>query len=264
MTTPTYLARLHPHERDKHITFDEGPHIYHVDGDSSFTSVTKWNHQHFKPFNASLIIRKMMNSKKWPRSKYFGKTAQEIKDGWSKSGQEAAAAGTKLHYDIECFWNMCSNKNDSVEYQYFLNFNKQFPLKPYRTEWTIWDKEHKLSGSVDFIAENEDGSLTIYDWKRSKEIKKFNNFDSAITPCINHLPDANFWHYALQLNTYRKIIENNYGKKIHEMYLVCLHPNKPNFQRIKVPRLEEEMNELFKERKKSITKSITESIVVNS
>ena len=49
------------------------------------------------------------------------------------------------------------------------------------------------------------------------------------------------------------MIEDNYGKKIHEMYLISLHPNKPNFQRIKVPRLEEEMNELFKERKKSIS-----------
>ena len=254
MTTPTYLATLNPHERDSHIQFDEKPHIYYVDGDSTYISVTKWNHSHFKPFNADNIIHKMMQSKKWPNSKYYGKTKQEIKDLWSRNGKEASAAGTKLHYDIECFWNKDSKQNESVEYQYFLNFIKQFPLKPYRTEWMIWDIDHKLSGSVDFISENEDGTLTIYDWKRSKGITKFNRFGSAITPCINHLPDANFWHYSLQLNTYKKIIEDNYGKTISKMYLICLHPNQPNFQRLEVPHLKTEMEELFLERKAVVKK----------
>ena len=36
MEPPTYLAEIHPHERDSHISFDEGPHIYTIDGDSSF------------------------------------------------------------------------------------------------------------------------------------------------------------------------------------------------------------------------------------
>ena len=256
MATPEYLAKLHPHERDSHIVFDEGPHIYHIDGDSSYTSVTKWNHSHFKPFNADLIIDKMMSSVRWSNSKYFGKSKQEIKNQWSQNGKTASAAGTKLHYDIECFWNQCSNENSSIEYQYFLNFIIQFPIKPYRTEWMIWDKKYKLAGSVDFISQNDDGTLTIYDWKRSKGIKKFNNYDSAITPCINHLPDANFWHYSLQLNTYKKIIENNYGLKVDKMYLVCLHPNKPNYQRLEVPHLKSEMEELFQKREKYISQSM--------
>ena len=33
------------------------------------------------------------------------------------------------------------------------------------------------------------------------------------------------------------------------MYLVCLHPNQPNFQRLEVPHLKTEMEELFRERK---------------
>ena len=34
-----YLAKKNPHPRDSHITFDEGPHIYTIDGDSGFTSL---------------------------------------------------------------------------------------------------------------------------------------------------------------------------------------------------------------------------------
>ena len=32
-----YLARKNPHFRDEMITFDEGPHIYTINGDSGFT-----------------------------------------------------------------------------------------------------------------------------------------------------------------------------------------------------------------------------------
>ena len=54
--TPTYLQNLNPHPRDQHITFDEGPHIYTVHGDSSFTSVTTWNHTHFPPFEEETLL----------------------------------------------------------------------------------------------------------------------------------------------------------------------------------------------------------------
>ena len=40
----------------------------------------------------------------------------------------------------------------------------------------IWDKELKFAGSIDMVYENPDGSLMIYDWKRSKAIKKTDNF----------------------------------------------------------------------------------------
>ena len=102
MEPPTYLAEKNPHPRDEQILFDEGPHIYTIDGDSSFTSVTKWNHSHFPYFNADKIISKMMNSPKWPQNKYFGCTRGQIKHLWKQNGIEASKAGTKMHYDIEC------------------------------------------------------------------------------------------------------------------------------------------------------------------
>ena len=52
MIAPDYLAKINKHERDEHIQFDEGPHIYTVDGDDSLMSVTTWNHLHFAHFDA--------------------------------------------------------------------------------------------------------------------------------------------------------------------------------------------------------------------
>ena len=55
-----YLAKKHPHKRDLCITFDEGPHIYTINRDSNYTSVTTWNHSHFEKFDADVIIGRMM------------------------------------------------------------------------------------------------------------------------------------------------------------------------------------------------------------
>ena len=258
MEPPTYLAKKNQHERDTHISFDEGPHIYTIDGDTGFMSVTTWNHSHFPHFDADAIIEKMMNSRNWPNSKYFGQTPQQIKALWKKNGIEASKAGTKMHYDIECFYNdeEVEVDEDCVEFNYFLQFENDIgsKLEPYRTEWMVWDKELRLAGSIDMVFRNEDGTLLIYDWKRCKDIKKENRFQSSITSCIDHLPDTNFWHYSLQLNTYKYMLEKNYGEKVVGMYLVCLHPNNKNnsYIRLKVPHLKKEIASLMKLRKKMI------------
>ena len=71
-----------------------------------------------------------------------------------------------------------SEETYSLEWQYFIEFIKENPhLKPYRTEWIIFNEDLKLAGSIDMVYENPDGSLKIYDWKRSKEISKINHFN---------------------------------------------------------------------------------------
>jgi hypothetical protein len=65
------------------------------------------------------------------------------------------------------------------------------------------------------------------------------------THCIEHIPDTNFWHYSLQLNTYKALIEKNYGKTVTSMVLVCLYPENQSYQLLKVPDLSEEVGDLF-------------------
>jgi hypothetical protein len=250
-----YLAMKNYHPRDADISFEEGPHIYTVLGDrGGYTSVTTWNHHHFSKFDADAIIDKMMKGKNWnePTNKYYGMTREEIKKMWDTNRDSKSGAGTQMHYDIECFYNGIDVHNDSIEYGYFKEFVRDFPdLIPYRTEWMVYYEELKLSGSIDMIFENPDGTLQIYDWKRCQEIKHETSFNQyAVTSCISHLPDTNFWHYALQLNIYKLILESKYGKTVSDMYLVCLHPDNiyKTYERIKVPLLGKEINELVKVR----------------
>lgn len=270
----TYLSLINPHPRDKNINFYDEGHKYTIitDPDSKYTSVTTWVHEHFPKFNSDLIIKNMMKGKSWKEGhKYWGMTPQEIKTQWNTNKDNVANAGTDLHYDIECFMNdkrlqfrythkelyEIYNSNTSeekkkekpTEWQYFINFIKDTPkLKPYRTEWTIYDEDLKLAGSIDMVYENDDGTLSIYDWKRCKEITRVNNFNKfALKECINYMPDSNFWHYCIQLNTYKVILERKYNKTVKELYLVRLHPDaeESDYELISLPIITKEINELF-------------------
>jgi ATP-dependent exoDNAse (exonuclease V) beta subunit len=279
------LIEKNKHLRDKNIQFFEEGHKYTIlsDANSKYTSVTTWCHSHFPHFDADAIIDSMMKGKGWKEGhKYWGLDANKIKSQWNINKDIVAEAGSDLHFEIECFHNniQISNEysnnelyekyisdnpdyilNKSIEWQYFINFIKDnLNLKPYRTEWLVYHEDVKIAGSIDMIYENSDGTLSIYDWKRAKNITRINNYNKfAISKQICHLPDSNFWHYALQLNTYKTIIEQKYNKKIRDLFLVRLHPSAEelNYELIKLPDLSIEINDLFTERIEKINKQIT-------
>jgi len=240
------LKQLHPHPKDACIQFDEPTHKYTIHGDASYISVTTFIKPLFEEFDPDAVIASMMKSRKWPSSKYFGMSPTDIKDAWKLAGTEASSAGTKLHADIEAFYNGESVVNDSTEFQYFKAFAAQCKLKPYRAEWIVFDDERKLAGTIDMVFECADGTLAIYDWKRAKSIEKANAWNKyGKHPSIEHLPDTNYWHYALQLNLYKFILEQNYGKTVSSLVLVRLHPVAATFECVAVCDLQDEIRSLF-------------------
>jgi ATP-dependent exoDNAse (exonuclease V) beta subunit len=122
---------------------------------------------------------------------------------------------------------------------------------PYRTEWLVFKESIKLAGSIDMLYKKPDGTYTIYDWKRAKEIKFTNTFQN-MSPPLENLPDTNYWHYSLQLNIYRKILEELYGIVISEMALVVLHPNNPSYKVIMLNRMDAEVDAMFEDRLRKI------------
>lgn len=276
------LTVQNAHPRDEHIAFYEDGHRYTIDTDleSTYTSVTTWNHEHFPKFDADKVISNMMNGRGWKEGhKYWGMTPEQIKEQWDANKNAVSGAGTQLHYDIECFHNndalpfpytneqllnnyltnhtVQQQDSKSVEWKYFIQFVRDFShLIPYRTEWLIYDEEVKIAGSIDMVYKNPDGTLSIYDWKRSKDITRINTFNRfALNPIICQFPDSNFWHYALQLNTYRYILETKYGLNIRDLFLVRLHPDsvENSYELIELPNLREEVRQLFQERKRNLS-----------
>tara|TARA_B100000424_G_scaffold271657_2_gene275572 strand:- start:2158 stop:2928 length:771 start_codon:yes stop_codon:yes gene_type:complete len=251
------LSEKNPHPHDKQVVFHEGPHEYVVKKRKGYTSVTTFVHSQFYPFNPNYVIDRMMKSPNWPESEYFGMTKEEIKSQWKKNGNDAAVAGTKMHADIEHYYNGDPRENDSIEYKYFMDFEKKNTLTPYRTEWVIYDEELLFGGSIDMVYIKTDGTLAIYDWKRCKEIKKNNTWNKfSKNKLIKHIPDTNYWHYSLQLNIYKAIIEKNYNMKVSELCLICLHPDNFNQSYLKydVGDMSSVIDILFEERKKTLNK----------
>jgi ATP-dependent exoDNAse (exonuclease V) beta subunit len=221
----------------------------------------------------------MMNGRSWKEGhKYWNMTSDQIKLQWSNNGSNVSQLGTNLHYEIECFMNNASLPSNyfhfdllneyykiyaenipTKEWSYFLQFVQDYPhLKPYRTEWTIYHEDLKLAGSIDMVYENPDNTLTIYDWKRVKNITPVNNFNQySINKLICHIPDSNFWHYTLQLNIYKAILEEKYNKKVTELFLVRIHPEteEKTYELINVPFLTTEIKDLLEERKKDLLKN---------
>jgi hypothetical protein len=266
------LAVVNKHLRDDRIQFEEETHTYTIDGErAGWTSCTGFLHNFFGHFDADATIAKMMASPKWFTSKYYGLTADAIKKQWADKGAASSAAGTRMHLDIEHFYNalpaawghseakgirvndvetglLCMREADSwepaagAEWDYFCEYQRRhgYQFEPFRTEWLVFDEEHKVAGSIDMVYKKADGTLAIYDWKRIEELKTENRFQSGLGP-VEHLPDTNYWHYSLQLNVYRYILQKHYGYVVSELALVVLHPNNTSWRVAKLNFMDEEV-----------------------
>ena len=254
------LCHKYAHPRDARVTFYEPTHTYTIDGSSKgIISGTGFLHQFFGHFNPKKTIDKMMKSPKWPASKYYGMTADQIEKQWSDSGKDASTKGTAMHLAIEQFMNGALDVIDpevkqTCEFQYFMNFWNDHgkDLEPYRAEWSVFSEDHRLCGQIDMLFRRKsDGKFLIYDWKRSREIKTSNDWEKGHAP-LNHLDDCNYWHYTLQLNLYRWILEHLYGMEIAEMYLIICHPENKNYKRMRLNRLDDEIEAMLACRKRAL------------
>ena len=270
------LAVVNKHERDDRIQFEEETHTYTIDGvRKGWTSCTGFLHNFFGHFDADAVIAKMMTSSKWVESKYYGMTAEAIKKQWSDKGAASSAAGTRMHLDIEHYYNanpLCASEipsleeglaalekdwvpNPGAEWNYFCDYQRTYVIpkgwKPWRTEWLVFDPEHKVAGSIDMIYMKPDGTLAIYDWKRIEELKTENRWQSGLGP-VDHLPDTNYWHYSLQLNVYRYILQKHYGFVVSELALVVLHPENSSWKVAKLNFMDDEVAGMMAARAKAL------------
>ena len=259
------LAVVNAHARDARISFDEPTHKYTIDGSQYDISCTGFVHSFFGHFDPDKVIGNMMRGKKWNESnQYWGMSPTAIKELWAANGKAASEAGTRMHLDIEHYYNADPIGNvaiddytvqEGIEWDYFMRYETKYRIPngyvPFRTEWLVFYEEIRLAGSIDMVYKKPDGTIAIYDWKRAKDIKLENPYQSGLDP-VEHLPDTNYWHYTLQLNIYATILEKKYGMTVSELALVILHPNQSSFRVMKLNRLEEEVDAIFEHRLKKV------------
>lgn len=229
------------HWRDGNVSFREADHVYIVDG-TPLDSVTTFVKNCFPEFDSELhAIRK---------AEALGITKEAVLEMWDKKGRESREQGTAMHKKIESFYLGKESFTDET-FELFKIFANKITLKPYRTEWAVYDWEQKIAGTIDFV-DYQNGEYIIYDWKRSDKLIAKNGlpiknslYGEKALPPIENLDDSPYYHYALQLSLYKYILEKNYGITVSKLRLGIFHPsyNKPYV--LEMPYLQNEIDTLF-------------------
>jgi hypothetical protein len=220
------------HSRDKRIKFYPEPHVYTIDNTptpSASTIIAKF----FPEFDSVY-----WSNRKAPE---LGMTPDEVALMWRTKGETAAKDGTFMHEQIENFY-LNQKYEKPEEFHLFESFVKENNhIKPYRTEWRIFDEHHHIAGTIDLISKNGDG-YEMYDWKRSKkvvnslngELIKNNPFQKGVGQ-LSDIDDTSYNRYCLQQSLYKYILEKNYGLKVSKMYLIVLYPEYDKYYKVEVP-----------------------------
>ena len=201
----------------------------------------------------SMFFRKF-DSIDWSRKKALENGISQIcqLEEWDSKGAESREVGTYLHEQIHKYlvretpdftYHFQYNGEEvhvdkmvdiSREYTYFKKFLNEENIVPFRTEWQIFDPALRIAGTIDFLGRNGSG-FDLYDWKRSDKIDRNATVWNYGINGLESVPDTRYYHYCLQLNMYKYILEKNYNIAINKMYLVVLHPVYNTYQKIEVP-----------------------------
>jgi len=213
------------------MQLDPENHVYRLDN-TTYTSVTTLVHMCFLTFDADKILERM----KIKGSKYEGMTKEEIKELWNQNAKDAQQQGTRMHSVIERYYKqeeITDEEKTLPEILQFMEFVTAHTLTPHGIEWCVHSPTIQLAGTIDFAVANEDGTIDLYDWKRSKHMEMENPY-RKYSHVIKTMPDTNYWHYTVQLNLYKYVIEKEYNKKVRDMYLVCFYPTQTKYEKYKV------------------------------
>ena len=245
------------YKQDRHIDFEPYEHIYIYDGRVRLLPVSSLIAYFFDEFNALQMALQQYERNKIP--------VEDSLDKWERTGRLASEVGTFVHAQTEnyfrdgSFETLCSlrfgNETEVIsverERDHFLRFVKDYDIHPYRQEWPVYDTQLNIAGTIDMICRNADGTFTIYDWKRSSKV--VNALGQPITEGFGgkmskngiSLPDTSFYHYCIQQNLYRYMLETHYGLHVRAMNLVVLCPDYPTYYVVPVPRMEEVISQVI-------------------
>ena len=239
------------YEQDADIDFEPDEHIYIYKGRKRMLPVSSLIAYFFDEFQA---LSQAENQ--W---RYKGIPVEENLDKWERAGRTASEVGTFVHLQTENYFQRGFFETayelrigDSVEIVsveqeklHFLRFIRDYDIEPYRQEWPVYDKDLNIAGTIDLICQNDDGEYTIYDWKRSSKVVNaqgqpiVEGFRGKMSHNGISLPDTSFYHYCIQQNLYRYMLERHYGIRVKAMNLVVLCPEFPTYYVAQVPKMDQ-------------------------
>lgn len=184
--------------KDGKVKFLEDKHQYWL-GEKKLQSVTSFISQ-FKPkFEKEKIATKYAAK--------HGREVQDVLDEWTAKNLESVKIGTAVHKIFEDFiltgmYELPGYTKEQAAVKFINDFFASGRLTPVEAEMIVYNDD--LAGQIDCVAKNKDGDHFILDWKTNKEISEHGWGRFMLSP-FDLFPDANYFHYSLQLAIYREL-----------------------------------------------------------
>lgn len=149
----------------------------------------------------------------------------EFKKKWEQERKAACDRGTREHLKREEMMKSCKlirgtskhtrniylpvSSNSIMSYS---NENAAY------AEALVWNHQYQIAGQVDRV-EQEGIELDIKDYKTNKKITKEPFMGRTMFHPLRDVPDANYYHYQLQMSLYGWILEQ-VGYKVRSLELI--------------------------------------------
>jgi len=244
--TDTTKRSIHPSGLG--ITFDEKGHKYYDDNGQIYRSVTKIIHALFPKFEKDQIAAAVARKR--------GVSKWEVIKEWDDNCTVACDLGTMVHRYAECMienipFDMRPTTQKQADFikvvhNFIPKLLSKFELV--ECEKIVFAPDLGLSGMVDLIMKNKTtGNLCIFDWKTNKELKLTDQYGKCgLYPFVSHLSNCNFSHYALQINTYRYLLNREGYDDYSNAEMALFHINDIEVKGYPLPDMTDTVEELCK------------------
>lgn len=199
------------------LEFDEGQHLYTVNGNKINSSVSKIIKNFVKPFDTEGISLGVAIK--------TGRKQEEIIAEWEAAGKEACDKGTRVHLFGELYpFDRTLKPSDKFE-EAIKKFWDDMPshIVPVIMELRMYHKQYLFAGTGDILLYNTlTGQYIIGDYKTNKDL--FKNFKGQkMLSLFDDLLDMPLNHYQLQLSFYQILFEQ-IGLKVESRKIIWVKP----------------------------------------
>jgi len=192
------------------LVLNEETHRYTLERDrnAELISVSKFIERFYTPFNSRMISA--------IKSKKTGTPTNYYSQRWHYQGQEALGRGNRIHLFAEHgvgFDEPIDGFETAVVdfFEYIDTLHQQIVFK----ELKLYFK--KLAGTIDLIVLNDDGTLTLYDYKTNKDLHKK---QGKMLGAMKKFDNTPFNKYQIQMSCYKFMIEQTTNLKVRDIILV--------------------------------------------
>jgi len=231
------------------IKFNAENHTYSLNGTVFKESVTQWVKNFKEKFDKDFWSKY--------KAKERGISQEEVLSEWDYISKESTdEIGTPFHNYIQ---NLLEKNISVINYDIInpelikliilaQDFNEKIKGKYIHiaSEVIVGDIDMDVAGSFDQLFYNVlNDTIELWDWKTSKVIELLSYKDKRMFYPFDNCLDCNFYHYSLQLNLYKYIIEKFTNIKIDVCRIANFNYINNEYKIYKCVDLQEQIKTLF-------------------